>query len=845
LELRNAVVWIKPLRVIKIGGQSADDADFLARFAEVIGALEGSSVIVHGGGESVSSLERSLHAREPVFVQGKRRTDEKTLQLAEMVLCGSLNKKIVRCLGLNSRIIPVGLSGQDAGLLRAEVESGLGFVARNVTAQTKLLGELCRQGYTPVIAPLALAADGSPLNANADDVACAVAKAMCAGELIFMTNVPCVYAGNRRIERLGRESAEKLIADGLITGGMVVKVRAALEAAEKSNARVRICSLGSLAAGEDTVIEAGQSDSAEKTTQMFTALSPQSGSSNPDNSSSGSSLAPLFSKINLQICAGDGMYLSDSAGKRWLDFSSGIAVNALGHGHPKIVAALVENSIKPLHLSNLFPIGSQEILARKLVSSCFADHAFFCNSGTEANEAALKFAMKYHYAKGDSGRSKVVAFRGGFHGRTLGSLSVTEKANYRLPFQMGLFDAEFLDFNDTQCLDESLNESVAAVIVEPVQGESGIYPADAGFLHLLRRLCNERGIVLIFDEVQCGMMRTGVMWAHQSCGAEPDILTTAKPLGGGLPLGAALLSSKISSALSAGDHGSTFGGNPLACALANVVFDEVTGMRDGILAAGAALGEILSEFKRRYPHLVEAVRGAGLMWGFDVRCTVNDVLERARNHGLLLLTAGTKTIRLLPPLICNANDLSEFRRIMHAVLDELSAKERKTVRLRPAVSGDVSAVCELISECAERRELLPRSRRSVEESLADFIVAECNGVPVGCVSARKWSPAFTEVRSLAVVKGFQGAGIGRSLLAELIGRVRQAGPQEIFALTLSPEFFKSCGFSVRSRERYAFKEKEDCLKCEYFTDCREVPVGLDLVPAMAGIPLETSVHESF
>lgn len=824
----------KPTRIIKVGGHESDNPDYLMQFATALEKLTGTTVVVHGGGALISELERSVFAREPIFVDGKRKTDSQTLQLAEMVLCGTINKKIVRSLRAHSSLKPIGLSGEDAGLLTATSDSSLGLVAATVSANPKPLIELCQLGYTPVIAPLALSADFQPLNANADTVAAALAKALAVQELVFLTNVPGVIVKGSLVQSLCESEAEELIRENHILGGMIVKVRSALEAARNSKARVRICNLATLALNSGTIIEC-VSPAAKESAGL--------GVLDKNINNRGSAIAPLFSKIDVQFRSALGMYLSDESESAFLDFGSGIAVNALGHGHPRIVETIVSSSAKPLHLSNLFKIPEQETLAEKLTSSCFADAVFFSNSGTEANEAALKFALKYHYSRGDQRRTRMIAFAGGFHGRTLGALAVTEKKSYRSPFASHLFSTEFLPFNSTANLEGILQSDVAAVIVEPIQGEAGVRVASPEFLKELRRLCTERGIILIFDEVQCGLMRTGTLWAHQQYDIEPDILTSAKPLGGGLPLGATLIARHISMSLAAGDHGSTFGGNPLACSLALVVLDEVQRMQAHVEAMGESISQSLQELASQYPQWIKAIRGRGLMWGIDVSCTASEFLDRARSHGLIVLSAGPSTIRLLPALICNELHINEFKIKMRAVLEELNVFYREEIIYRTAVAADSLDIFDLLSTFADKRKILPRSFASIERDLGKFIIAQWNGVIVGCVAHRHWTELHWEVRSLVVISGAQKQGIGHKLTTQLIAQANKSGAGAVFALTLCPEFFFQLGFIQHPRSRYDFKEKSDCFTCSFANECQEIAVGIELNTSKKTLEWENLRHE--
>lgn len=811
----------KPQRLIKIGGHESDNEEFLVRLAKTIAELGLGTVVVHGGGASISELERTIFGREPLFVDGRRSTDSKTLQLAEMVLCGAVNKKIVRAISEHSQLNPIGISGEDARILRAERNEALGFVASEIVANPKPIFDLCFLGYTPVLSPLALDSSGHPLNANADDVACALACALEVEELILLTNVPGVLVNGQIRATLNAIDAEHLIAEGSISGGMIVKVLSAVDAAKRSGARVRICNLETLSSTGGTLIGDHLSQEFSEKVSQKPAISRRQ----PD------CLAPLFTKIDVRFKDGKGLWLRDEFGVSYLDFGSGIAVNALGHQHPRIVQTLMRKATSPLHVSNLFPIEEQEDLARRLSDSCFAERVFFSNSGTEANEAALKFALKYHHFRGDHKRKRIIAFTGGFHGRTLGSLAVTEKQSYRLAFSSHLFEVEFCEFNSLTQINKTLAPDVAVVIVEPIQGEAGVIPATPQFMEELRQLCTRHGIVLVFDEVQCGLMRTGVLWAHQLYNIEPDIMTTAKPLGGGLPLGATLISSKISDGLAPGDHGSTFGGNPLACALALEVFDEVQNLRSSLLQSEARILDAIKELAEQFPQWISDYRGRGLMWGIDVRCPSAEFIDRARTHGLLLLTAGSSTVRILPPLICGSAEIEHFKSKMQAVLRELNCCHVKTIEICAARPSEAVDIFDLLSGWSEEKIILPRTMESIHQEMSRFLVARWNGVVVGCTAWREWSPFHWEIRSLVVARGAQKIGIGQKLTQTVIAKAREKNITEIFALSACPEFFVGLGFTVQERSRYPFKEAQDCRGCSWLNDCRETAVGLYLAPS--------------
>ncbi|MBL8153792.1 MAG: aspartate aminotransferase family protein [Anaerolineae bacterium] len=350
------------------------------------------------------------------------------------------------------------------------------------------------------------------------------------------------------------------------------------------------------------------------------------------------------------LTRGEGVHVYDSEGRAYLDWVAGIAVNALGYGDPGLTAAIQNASAGLIHTSNLYYTAPQAELAKQLVEKSFADRVFFTNSGTEANEGALKFARKAAYEKGRHDQTEIVCFSGAFHGRTLGSLSITPKDKYQKPFHPLLSGVKVAEFNDLDSARAAIDERTAAVIVEPIQGEGGIHAATREFLAGLRALCDQVGAVLIFDEVQCGMGRSGKLWAHQHSGVTPDIMTLAKPLAGGLPIGAILMTEAVASAMHVGEHGSTFAGGPLVTSVAAHILERVSQPEflEHVSAVGDYLQERLSEINSP---LIRAVRGRGLMVALELTVEVGPLVEAGYQNGLLLVNAGTHIVRFVPPLV--------------------------------------------------------------------------------------------------------------------------------------------------------------------------------------------------
>lgn len=388
-----------------------------------------------------------------------------------------------------------------------------------------------------------------------------------------------------------------------------------------------------------------------------------------------------YARPDVVFVRGQGTKLYDSAGKEYLDFAAGIAVNALGHGDPRWVAAVADQASLLTHTSNLYHTEPQAALARRLVHSSFADRVFYANTGTEANEAAIKFARKYAkvaagldpydpVTAGDAA-TEIVSFTNSFHGRTMGALALTYKDQYKTPFAPVMPGAVMVPYRDLDAAAGVIKKGrTAAVFVEPVQGEGGIHPAGAEFLAGLRRLCDEAGALLVFDEVQVGLGRTGKLWGHENYGVTPDMMSLAKPLAGGLPIGAVLLTQRVADVMAPGDHGSTFAGNPLVCAAACTVFDiiaEPTFLAE-VERKGAALRAGLAAATAGNPHVKE-VRGVGLICGVELDQMGGGVVAAARDAGLLIITAGKgDVLRLVPPLTVTDEEIARCCEIVGAAI---------------------------------------------------------------------------------------------------------------------------------------------------------------------------------
>lgn len=388
------------------------------------------------------------------------------------------------------------------------------------------------------------------------------------------------------------------------------------------------------------------------------------------STASTSPIAPTYKRAPMELVKGEGVELIDSEGKRYLDFASGIAVNALGYGDPGIAKTIGDALASGLiHTSNLYRTAPGEKLAAMLVERSFASKVFFCNSGAEANEGAFKLARKWARKVGSPAKTEIIALRGSFHGRLFASLAATDRPSYRAPFRP-LAGGISICERDLDDLDTALDsETVAALIAEPVQGEGGVRVLDRQFLAGLRELTQKREIALIFDEIQCGLGRTGNLFAYETVGVTPDMVTLAKPLAGGLPMGAVLMSEEIGVAIQPGEHGTTFGGGPLVATVAAHVIERLAdpALLRGVRENGAWLGEQLEMIARRSGK-VRAIRGIGYMWGLDVVEPANEIVKRGWDEGLLALTAGEHTLRLLPPLVMDRDTLARGLSIIEKII---------------------------------------------------------------------------------------------------------------------------------------------------------------------------------
>ena len=375
-------------------------------------------------------------------------------------------------------------------------------------------------------------------------------------------------------------------------------------------------------------------------------------------------LMPVYPRCDVRPVRGEGCYLIGERGERYLDFAAGIAVNALGHGHPSFTKAVQDQVATLMHVSNLYGSPQGEALAQRLVDASFADTVFFTNSGVEAIECAIKTARRYHYVTGNPHRHKLITFKNAFHGRSIGAISATDQAKMRDGFEPLLPGFDYVKFNDLDGALAAIDDETAGFLVETVQGEGGMTAGTTAFIQGLRKACDDHGLLLILDEIQCGYGRTGKMWAYEHYGITPDIMTVAKGIGNGFPLGACLATEEAAKGMVAGTHGSTYGGNPLAMAAGQAVLDvmQEPGFLDHVTAMGDRLRAAFEQMIPNHDHLFEEIRGKGLMLGIKMKepAVARDFVAHLRDHhGLLTVAAGENVFRVLPPLVIDESHIAE------------------------------------------------------------------------------------------------------------------------------------------------------------------------------------------
>jgi len=395
-----------------------------------------------------------------------------------------------------------------------------------------------------------------------------------------------------------------------------------------------------------------------------------------------SHLLPTFARVDLAFDHGEGVWLTATNGERYLDFTSGVAVNALGHAHPKVADAIAAQAHKAIHVSNLFRVPEQEKLAERLCATSFADLVFFCNSGAEAMEGAIKTARKFQAVNGAPERYRIITFEGAFHGRTLATLAAGGQKKYLEGFGPVVEGFDQVPFGDLDAVKKAIGPETAAILAEPIQGEGGVRVNTNQFLKSLRALCDQHGLLLIFDEVQTGMGRTGELFAYQRTGVEPDVMALAKALGAGFPVGAFLTTKEAGKGMLPGTHGSTFGGNPLAMAAGNATLDvmQEDGFLQHVRQIGLLFKQRLAEIKDRFPGVVAEVRGEGLLLG--VRCVVpnGQLVDALRDEHMLAVGAGDNVVRLYPPLIISEAEVGEAMGMLERACARLASTQKSSMQ---------------------------------------------------------------------------------------------------------------------------------------------------------------------
>ncbi|MPZ36555.1 MAG: acetylornithine/succinylornithine family transaminase [Rhizobiales bacterium] len=394
-----------------------------------------------------------------------------------------------------------------------------------------------------------------------------------------------------------------------------------------------------------------------------------------------SHLLPTYARVDLAFERGEGVWLVATNGERYLDFTSGVAVNALGHAHPRLIAAISEQAQKLIHVSNLYRIPEAERLAARLCAASFADFVFFANSGAEAMEGAIKMARKYHSANGHPERYRIITFDGAFHGRTLATLAAGGQKKYLDGFGPVVEGFDQVPFGDLDAVRGAITPETAAILIEPIMGEGGVRVVPPEFLRALRQICDQHGLLLVFDEVQTGMGRAGELFAYQRVGVAPDIMALAKALGGGFPMGAVLATGEAAKGMTAGTHGSTFGGNPLAMAAGNAVLDVMLadGFFDRVKRLSLLFKQKLAAIKDRYPSVISEVRGEGLLLGLRAVVPSGELVDALRAEKMITVAAGDNVVRLLPPLIVTEGEVADAAQRIERACEQLANKHAQAL----------------------------------------------------------------------------------------------------------------------------------------------------------------------
>ncbi len=655
--------------VIKYGGNAMTDEKIRKQILRIINNAENIGmmpILIHGGGPMLNEMFDRL-GMESNFVNGLRCTDEHAIDVVVQVLSGKVNKSIVaeiQKLGGKA----AGLSGADGNLIVGEAvsdEKGLEHVGKVKSINADIVEKLMMSGYIPVISTVGYGVDGKAYNINADMAAGQIAGAVGADSVIFMTDVDGLYRKfgdkNSLIERICIDEARSMIQSGIIAGGMIPKVSSCIEAVELGACRSFIINgekpeiLESLLSDIAASGTCGDRDSAEMSENNGNKkfLGTEFYDSKSYIKRESKFVANTYARYPVVIERGKGALCTDINGKEYIDFTSGIGVNSFGFADEKMIEAMTLQAKKVSHTSNLFYTKPMVELAERIIEKSGMSKVFFCNSGAEANEVAIKTARKHAYISGKH-LPEIITLKNSFHGRTMATITATGQENYHRYFDPFLEGFRYAEANDITSVRACMNENTAAVMMELVQGEGGVLPLERNFVKEVEKLCMENGILLLVDEVQTGAGRCGDFLCSQIYGVIPDIVSMAKGLGGGMPVGACLFNNRTEDVLQPGDHGTTFGGNATVLAGACSIVER---MDEDFFKEVRYKGELIRDVLRLHQDVIEDITGEGMMIGFSPKYkSASEVVKSGIELGVLALTAKER-VRLLPPLNIEENTL--------------------------------------------------------------------------------------------------------------------------------------------------------------------------------------------
>ena len=641
--------------VVKYGGNAMIDDNLKQQVMEdiVLLRLIGVKVVlVHGGGPEISELMSKL-GKEPVFIDGLRVTDKETVDIVQMVLAGKVNKTLVNLIEMKGGKA-IGLSGMDGRLIEATLkDEKLGYVGEITKIHIKPVTDILEKDYIPVISTLGCDAQGNTYNINGDTAAAYIAGALGAERLIMMTDIAGILRDkddpSSLIPEISVSEAEKLFSDGIISGGMIPKVNCCIEALKKG---VKNAVIMDGRVPHSILMELLTNEGAGT---MFTEKRDMS-----IKEKDSQYIAGTYNRFPIVLSHGKGSRVFDETGKEYIDMGSGIGVTSFGFADDKWQAAVSDQASKLQHASNLYYTEPCAVLAQKLCDKTGMSKVFFSNSGAEANECAIKVARKYAAAVHGEDCYTIVTLKNSFHGRTISTLAATGQDKFHKDFNPLTPGFEYVDaYNIFELEALGAKHKIAAIMIECVQGEGGVNVLKKSFVNEVAEYAESRGILLIADEVQTGNGRTGQLYSYMNFGIKPDIVTTAKGLAGGLPLGATLLGEKVKDVLGKGDHGSTFGGNPVCCNAAISILDRID---EDLLSDVSAKSKYLFDTFSGAEG-IESVSGMGLMIGIKTVKPAADVVAKCMEKGVLCLTAKDK-VRLLPALNIPMNDLTKAAEII-------------------------------------------------------------------------------------------------------------------------------------------------------------------------------------